>query len=218
VRVSRSSAARVLSGVDTALAVPLTHAPPHTIVSAGALVLAAGDGDARAVGELYTRHAPRVRAVLLRILQTQADVDDALQETFARGFAKLRSLRDPEAFASWIVSVAVNVARRQLRARRRRAWLTFAPSHELPELEAPVAAPDLRAAARAAEAVLRTFPVDERIAFSLRYLDGMTLDEVAMAAGVSLATIKRRLVRAENRLRAAAAQHPALARYAGGAR
>ena len=52
--------------------------------------------------------------------------------------------------------------------------------------------------------------MDERIAFSLRRLDGMELKEIAHACGCSLATIKRRLARAEKRFLSRAEKHQAL--------
>jgi len=57
---------------------------------------------------------------------------------------------------------------------------------------------------------MSSLPSNERVAFSLRRLDGMELKEVAHACGCSLATIKRRLARAEQRFLARAEKHQAL--------
>jgi RNA polymerase sigma-70 factor (ECF subfamily) len=48
-------------------------------------------------------------------------------------------------------------------------------------------------------ALLDAIPADERIAFALRYVDGMELTEAAAACGCSLATVKRRISRAEQK-------------------
>ena len=67
--------------------------------------------------------------------------------------------------------------------------------------------------------VLDVLPVDERIPFALRFIDGMELTEVAAACDVSLATIKRRLARSEKRFVAVAARYPELGPWLeGGAR
>ena len=66
-------------------------------------------------------------------------------------------------------------------------------------------------AAREVYAILERFPVDERVAFALRYINGLDLTAVASACGVSLATIKRRLQRAEGRFFKVASGVPALA-------
>jgi RNA polymerase sigma-70 factor (ECF subfamily) len=75
-----------------------------------------------------------------------------------------------------------------------------------------VAAPqgETSEAVRATYAILAKFPADERLAFSLRFVSEMQLTEVADACGVSLATVKRRLARAEKRFVEAAKSHPAL--------
>ena len=57
-------------------------------------------------------------------------------------------------------------------------------------------------------------PADQRIAFSLRYIEGMSLHEVAEAAGCSLATIKRRLTRAQAAFLEASRKDPLLASWA----
>ena len=58
--------------------------------------------------------------------------------------------------------------------------------------------------------LLEHLPVDERIAFGLRFMDGMGLRETAELCGVSPATIKRRLGRAQARFLAEAARDPLL--------
>jgi RNA polymerase sigma-70 factor (ECF subfamily) len=68
----------------------------------------------------------------------------------------------------------------------------------------------VRDALRATYAALDALPADERVAFALRFIDGMELTEVAAACETSLATIKRRLARAEDRFEAEARKHPAL--------
>ena len=66
---------------------------------------------------------------------------------------------------------------------------------------------------RPVQVVLDRLPDDDRIAFALRFLEGLELTEVAAACQVSLATIKRRLARAEERFRREAAREPALGRW-----
>jgi RNA polymerase sigma-70 factor (ECF subfamily) len=84
------------------------------------------------------------------------------------------------------------------------------PDDELPEVDAGVAPGEIQDAMRATYAVLEKLSPDERIAFALRYVDGMELTEVAAACGRSLATIKRVLARAGVRFEAEARRHPVL--------
>ena len=64
--------------------------------------------------------------------------------------------------------------------------------------------------------ILDRVPADERIAFALRHIDGMELSEVAGACAVSLATIKRRIERADQRFLKLAKHHPLLAAWVEG--
>src|ERR1051325_1986995 len=73
------------------------------------LVLAAQRGDVPAFEQLYARHAPMVRAVLLGRLAA-ADADDVLQEVFMTALQKLTSLREPAAFPGWVARIARNRA------------------------------------------------------------------------------------------------------------
>jgi RNA polymerase sigma-70 factor (ECF subfamily) len=74
----------------------------------------------------------------------------------------------------------------------------------LPELVVPEIDDDVLDAYRRTYALLDRLPADERIAFALRYIDGMELALLAVVCDVSLATIKRRLGRAEQRFAAGA--------------
>ena len=111
-------------------------------------------------------------------------------------------------------------ARKVLRSRARRKWLRrFVDSEEEEHYEPAVPAVDHEGqrALRAVYVVLERLPADERIAFALRFIDGMDLSEVAAVCGVSLATIKRRITRAEQRFMANAKNLPELARWVEGA-
>jgi RNA polymerase sigma-70 factor (ECF subfamily) len=145
------------------------------------------------------------------MLGTDQELSDLVHEVFVRAFESLHRLRDPQAFAGWLRRLAVCAAMDLLRSRRRRRrWLWFLPPEELPEQEAPGVDEATREALRATYEVLDTLPVEDRVAFSLRVLDGMPLADVAVACECSLATVKRRIARAEEAFFRGARRHPAL--------
>src|SRR5262249_4720499 len=157
---------------------------------------------------LYDRFAPHVQRVLCRVLGFDRDLADLHHDVFVRALGSLDGLRDPSALKAWITSIAVFTARTAIQRRVRGRWLSFLDHDELPEVEAVVASGEVNEALRATYALLDKLPADERIAFALRFIDGMELTEVADACGVSLATIKRRLARAEESFARRARAHP----------
>ncbi len=167
------------------------------------------EGDPKAPAALFDRFGPLVNAVLYRVLGGGADHDDRVQETFIEALRALPTLRDDGALRAWITTIAVRVARAELRRRRVRRFLRLA-DEELPE---PPCVDDhgAREALRATWRILETLPTDERLAFTLRFIHGEELTVVAEACGCSLATVKRWLARAEQRFVSQATQHPELA-------
>ncbi len=186
-----------------------------------ALVQAAADGNTRACASLFRALAPRVESFLFRLLGPNMDLSEPLSETFERFFARLGTLEEPSRASSFCIGIAARVAREQLRAKRRRAWLSFLPWTDLPETPASTAsisAPDddARAALRRVFAILERFADEERLAFAMKHLQGCDLAECAEALDVSLSTLRRRLAAAEARFFAIAAGDPLLAEYANG--
>src|SRR5262249_29605775 len=148
--------------------------------------------------------------VLYRVLGFDRDLADLHHDVFVRALASLPKLEDPSALKGWLTMIAVHVARSWMTRKRRRSWLWFLPDEELPEVAGSAAPGEVLDALRATYAVLDALPLDERIAFALRFIDGMELTEVAAACDTSLATIKRRLSRAGARFEAEARKQPVL--------
>lgn len=139
-----------------------------------------------------------------------ADLPDMLQEVFIRALDNIHDLDDPERLRSWLTTIAVFTARAHIRRRARRNWLSiFSPERTRTEEQEPPCS-DARAALRETYAVLEQMRVDDRMAFTMRFIHGMTLPDAAEACGVSLATLKRRLVHAEKAFLEAAQKRPIL--------
>ena len=151
---------------------------------------------------LFQRFAPYVARIGLRLLGRESDVDDLIQEVFLAAFRQRHQVRDPLAFKSWLAIIAVRTARRQLRRRRLRTFVgidTLAPSLELRDQGMP---PERRALLSRVYRVLDHIPVEQRLAWSLRYVEGEKLEQVADHCGCSLATAKRRIASAHARIQA----------------
>jgi RNA polymerase sigma-70 factor (ECF subfamily) len=184
---------------------PLTFVGDHR-----AMVQALRSGHPGAAAAFYDQHSAHVYRILRSTMETESDVPDLLQEVFIRALDNIGDLEEPALIRGWLTSIAVFTARAHIRRTTRRNLLgMFSPEKTRPmEMEPPSS--DARFALREIYQVLDAMPADERMAFVLRIVDGMTLLDGAQACRTSLATFKRRLARAEKQFLAAVAKRPAL--------
>ncbi len=163
--------------------------------------------------QLFDRYAPHVRRVLVRVMGPDSEILDLVQDVFVTALESVNRLVDPKALRAWLTQIAVFTARAKIRRRVRGRILRFLPFSELPEPELPPADFEASEAMQAVYRVLDGLDTDQRIAFALRFVAGMELTEVAASCGVSLATIKRRLARAQTSFANLAEREPALAEW-----
>src|SRR5262245_5701385 len=163
-------------------------------------------GEAWARAALFDRYAPDVERILRRILgyEIHTDIADLVHDTFVQALASFGQIRDAAALRGWMQSIAAHTAYRAIRSRKVRRWLRFWEPSEIPEVAVSDVDPDVREAYQRTYRVLDRLPADERVAFVLRYVEGMDLGQLAETCSVSLSTIKRRLARAETRFMRAA--------------
>jgi len=161
-----------------------------------------------AVAELFDRYSQLVRRVLARTLGN--DIDDSVQETFLTVVRRAETLRDASALSSFIVSIAIRIARNELRSRAIRRWIGLEDEHAQVEFSVD---PSAREGIRRLDAALNRLDPDARVLFVLRHVEQLELSEVAELTQASLATVKRRLARAEKRFEAIAARDPVLCEY-----
>jgi RNA polymerase sigma-70 factor (ECF subfamily) len=163
------------------------------------LVTAARHGDLQAREVLFRRHVKLAAGLSYRLLGGDDEVDDIVQDSFVTAFAKLGSLKDPQAFASWLSSIVVGKAIGVIRRRRllQRLGLRRGDVYRPEALIARDAPPDVALELREVCEVISRLPTDERVILILRRIDELPLEEVAARTGRALATVKRRLARAE---------------------
>lgn len=164
------------------------------------LVVLGCKGDTVALELLYRRHAPFAIHLAARIEGTSRDVEDIVQDAFLRAFERLNDLTDRAAFRSWLGAIVVHAVRSRMRRARLMNLLGLGTASEPVDLDAlasPDASPHVRAQIAQIYALLRTLPADERIAWTLRAVEGHELETVARLTRCSLATVKRRISRAQ---------------------
>jgi len=183
----------------------------------GALLAGVRAGNALAMAALYDRYVGDVRRILLHTLGPRLDLSDLVQDVFINVLTSVRSLREAGALRSWLFQVTVRTARKHLRGSSRKWWLKLWPEGD--ELESQPAAMLEENASDAVQAtfrILKGMETEDRLVFSLRYVSGLDLAEMAEVCETSLSTLKRRLARAERRFHAEAQRDDALSGWAAG--
>jgi RNA polymerase sigma-70 factor (ECF subfamily) len=193
--------------------------PPVAGTDDTALVarLRAGDEDAF---ELVVRtYSGRLLAVTRRILGTDEDARDAVQDALLSAFRNLERFEGGSLLSTWLHRIAVNAALMKLRTRKRKpeesiepllpvyqenghAQETFGGWHE------PVDVTMTRAENRSlVRACIEQLPESYRTILLLRDIEEMDTDEAARALGISANAVKIRLHRARQALRSLLAPH-----------
>ncbi len=167
-------------------------------------------GDAAAQSEIFVRHKHSVARTVAALLGPEAEIEDLVHETFLRAYPRMRDLESAARLGAWLRGISVLVSREWLKKKARRRWTLFDVVPEMPAREVSHGARD---ALRDTFDVLARLPVDERLAFSLRYIEGLELEALALSMDISVSTAKRRLRDAERRFRALAAKRPSLHEY-----
>jgi RNA polymerase sigma-70 factor, ECF subfamily len=177
-----------------------------------ALIERCGAGDEQACAELVATHQRMVFTLALHLLGDRDEALDLSQEVFLRVFRTLASFRGQSALRTWIYRIVVNQARNRQRwwRRRHRSEQISLDEHirlfgDTMESKSDVLPDRLLASKEAAARVwqaLDRLPFDQKTALILREVDGLRYEEIAFSLGVAVGTVKSRLTRARQALRA----------------
>lgn len=160
------------------------------------------DGEAAAWRELVHRFTPLVYRITRRMLWSDADAQDASQQTFVRIHRSFATYDAARPLGAWVARIAYHVALRRLGSRAERLVAPVEPD-ELGDVAAPPPDrdPERRETAALVDAALERLSAQDRGLVMLRYREGLTDTELAEATGMPLGTVKTRLFRARAVLR-----------------
>ncbi len=167
------------------------------------LVLNAQDGDSDALQQLVTRWNARLLRHAWHLTHDRDTAADSVQEAWVDIVRSIKRLADPTAFRAWAFRIVSNKATDALRRSTRQARLleqagsvsqNDAPDHESSRHE-PI---DRQALLRNS---IRKLPADRRAILSMKYLDQMSINEIANAFGIPPGTVKSRLHHAREQLK-----------------
>jgi RNA polymerase sigma-70 factor (ECF subfamily) len=168
-------------------------------------------GDETAAAALVAAHQRMVFALALNLLGDRDDALDLSQEVFLQVFRTLPRFRGQSALRTWIYRITINQARNRQRwwRNRRRSDQVSLDEHvrRFGDMESRHAIlPDRQLATKETVAkvwqAMDRLPFDQRTALILREVDGLRYEEIAFSLNVAVGTVKSRLTRARQALRA----------------
>jgi RNA polymerase sigma-70 factor, ECF subfamily len=162
------------------------------------LMLEIEQGDDQAVTELLRRYQAPLIGYITRIINDRERARDLCQETFIRVLRHAARYRRSTRFATWLYHIARNIARDELRRRRRRP--EFVSDQPLAVDSRASAVHDIEVRELVEEILLRLTTRDRNL-LVLRDLKGLTYEEIANETGLALGTVKSALNRARGRFR-----------------
>lgn len=151
---------------------------------------------------LYGRYAPYVAAIAMRILGRESEVEDLVQDVFATAVRGLRRRRNHAEIKRWLATVTVRRSIRRLRLLALWSWMDLDEEPHWERIADPEVSPDERRLVAHVYRALERLPIRDRVAWVLRHVEGESLQQVAELCGCSLATVKRRISRAQTRISA----------------
>lgn len=168
------------------------------------LVDSARLGDRHAFDLLVLKYQSRLLSLLNRLVSNQSDALDVLQDTFVKAYRSLHTFRGESAFYTWLYRIAVNTAKNHLASKLKESKDVSVDDEATGELSVlqDFSAPDEEAGAeelqRAILHAIEQLPDDLKQALTLRELEGMSYDEIALAMNCPIGTVRSRIFRARD--------------------
>jgi len=169
------------------------------------------DGDESAFETIFERYKRPMARVVGRFFREQSEIEEFVQQSFTKTYFSLKKFRGGEdrSFVAWMTRIAVNVCYDEFRRRQRKGenlhsetsddennYLETVADGRRPTVE------NSMIAAQLAGKMLDSLDAEDRIAMTLVYSEDYSLDEVADAIGITTSSLKSRLFRCRNQLRA----------------
>jgi RNA polymerase sigma-70 factor (ECF subfamily) len=183
-----------------------------TPVNEPALIQQAREGDLRSFSALVELYQERAVRVAYSFLGNYEDARDAAQEAFVKAHEKLAHFEGTSRFYTWFYRILANHCKDLLRKKKVRRWISLGLVKNEDEEHDPVA--EVVSGARGADEALLDaelgsqisraidkLPFQQRHAFILRYLEGLSLEEIAENMELSVGAVKAHLWHAAEKMR-----------------
>jgi RNA polymerase sigma-70 factor (ECF subfamily) len=168
-------------------------------VSDGAIVRAVLAGDVERYAELVGKYRDRYARFAARMLGSADAAEDAVQDAFVRAYDQLAQCNDPDKFVGWFFLILRNRCFAERRKSKDRVSLDAAHAVEATQrTDSDMESAERR---RALQQALLDLTPEQREAFVLKHIEGMSYAEMAERLGTSVPSLKMRMHRAYDRLR-----------------
>ncbi|MBN2525147.1 MAG: sigma-70 family RNA polymerase sigma factor [Deltaproteobacteria bacterium] len=159
------------------------------------LIQAIEKGDPLAASEFYRRYGKRVNSMVWSLLGGDSEHNDIVQTVFLGILQSLSSIRDPQKLSIWVDSVTYRVVFKELRQRKRqRVFPMEIESESFQEtMQDNTSQWSITGVATMVYRILELFDPQDRMIFSLKYLNSFQIVEIAEICGLSRSTVKRRI-------------------------
>ncbi len=157
-------------------------------------------GDMVAFNEMVDNYKDRLMNVIGRMLSSTEEAEDVVQEAFVRVYQHRQSFDFKHCFSTWMYTIALNLARNELRKRKR---FKFQDIFDMQGNEAEISV-EMKLPSRLGpvlEREIQALPQKYQEAFVLRDVQEMSYEEVSQVMAVPLGTVKSRVNRARAILR-----------------
>lgn len=167
-------------------------------------------GDQGAFSEIVETRKGMVYNTVLGLLQNPEDAEDVTQEVFIKVFESVRQFKGESAFSTWLYRIAVTTALEFLRKKKRKKRFAFitslfgegdTPVTDPPDFVHPGVLLDRRENARVLFKAIQKLPENQKIAFSLHKVEGLSYQEVADVMETTVSAVESLIHRARQNLR-----------------
>ena len=176
------------------------------------LVERAQRGDKHAFELLVAKYQRRLGRLILRFVRNAAEAEDVTQDAFIKAYRALPAFRGDSAFYTWLYRIGINTAKNHLVAQGRRAPTSTpfdtdeAEDFEDAALLHEVATPEnelmSKQVVEVVNASLQELPDDLRTALTLREIEGLSYEEIAVVMNCPIGTVRSRIFRAREAIAA----------------
>lgn len=171
----------------------------------------ARSGDLKAFSELVRMHEERVIGAAYGFLGNWEDARDVAQEAFVKAYENLSSFRQESKFYTWLYRIAANLSKDFLRKKKLRRWMGLAsvpvdeendPVLTLPGRDADsLKQMENKELGGEIDKALQKLPMQQRTAFTLRYFEGLSLEEIGQVMGITTGAAKATLWQAGQKMK-----------------